>query len=364
MGETASCFENPCEFCKPKPEQRPSHIPVVIKDIEEGCGEFTAFAVSSAQGWRMNMEDAHISMPDFTPEIGLFAVLDGHGGKGVARLAARILPVKLKAQRSFSSQPPNYAQALTQAFVDVDEYLHSIDGGLEAMKLDHAKSEDEYESIENELIMGRGDGAHPSDNMGCTCVTALVFRHKVIVANIGDSRCVLSGMSRSKGEDTVVCMPLSFDHKPADEGEEKRIVAAGGTIVRDLLGGYRINGGLNVSRCFADFSYKRGDRKPHECMISVIPEIQEYSFQNLDRVCVILCCDGIWERNSNDQVAQFIQSGLKSDDLGFKTCRTLSEIASDLIDRSTCTFEEKYSFEPQLRFTGQDNMTVLLVRVK
>jgi protein phosphatase 2C family protein 2/3 len=44
------------------------------------------------------------------------------------------------------------------------------------------------------------------------------------VANVGDSRAVLSGDCGNK------VYTLSRDHKPADELEQKRIVTAGGKI--------------------------------------------------------------------------------------------------------------------------------------
>ena len=38
------------------------------------------YTASSMQGWRYNMEDAHIINPNVDPGVGLFAVFDGHGG--------------------------------------------------------------------------------------------------------------------------------------------------------------------------------------------------------------------------------------------------------------------------------------------
>ena len=58
---------------------------------------------------------------------------------------------------------------------------------------------------------------------GCTAVTTMVTDDNTIYcANAGDSRAVLS----AKG----VAVPLSFDHKPTNQGEYNRILAAGGFV--------------------------------------------------------------------------------------------------------------------------------------
>ncbi len=65
---------------------------------------------------------------------------------------------------------------------------------------------------------------------------AVLRGNQLYVANAGDSRCVLSREGRA--------IPLSADHKPEDEPEEKRILNAGGVVTGDG----RVNGGLNLSR--------------------------------------------------------------------------------------------------------------------
>jgi len=65
-----------------------------------------------------------------------------------------------------------------------------------------------------------------------------------IVANAGDSRSVLCQAAKA--------IDLSTDHKPESEEEETRIKKAGGVV---HMG--RVNGGLNLTRSFGDFDYKR-----------------------------------------------------------------------------------------------------------
>ena len=44
---------------------------------------------------------------------------------------------------------------------------------------------------------------------------------------------------------------MSFDHKPDNEEEKKRVEAAGGYV-----GNGRVNGNLSLSRALGDFDYK------------------------------------------------------------------------------------------------------------
>lgn len=48
------------------------------------------------QGWRLNMEDAHIVSPNFDNGTSLFAVFDGHGGLECAKFCEKFFEGKLK----------------------------------------------------------------------------------------------------------------------------------------------------------------------------------------------------------------------------------------------------------------------------
>lgn len=55
-------------------------------EYETGNNDYLNFAVGNMQGWRLNMEDAHIANPKFLtdPDKAVFGVFDGHGGREVA----------------------------------------------------------------------------------------------------------------------------------------------------------------------------------------------------------------------------------------------------------------------------------------
>jgi hypothetical protein len=66
---------------------------LIPQKSENGDGESLIYGVSSMQGWRISMEDAHATVLDFAGEQGkptgndkrlaFFGVYDGHGGDKV-----------------------------------------------------------------------------------------------------------------------------------------------------------------------------------------------------------------------------------------------------------------------------------------
>lgn len=71
-------------------------------------------------------------------------------------------------------------------------------------------------------------------------VTCCVRKKFVFQGNVGDSRAVVSVGGLAE--------PLSYDHKPANEPEARRIVAAGGWVEFN-----RVNGNLALSRALGTF---------------------------------------------------------------------------------------------------------------
>lgn len=64
---------------------------------------------------------------------------------------------------------------------------------------------------------------------------------------------------------------LSFDHKPTNEEEMRRIVAAGGWVDSN-----RVNGNLALSRALGDFIFKKNETKRSEEQV-VTGEFSLYS---------------------------------------------------------------------------------------
>ena len=113
---------------------------------------------------------------------------------------------------------------------------------------------------------------------------------------------------------------MSFDHKPEDEPEMKRIKNAGGKVTPDG----RVNGGLNLSRAIGrvycrvrtllllhfmigDHAYKQNKSLglPDQ-MISPKPDIKTLEIDPAKDSWMILACDGIWNFMSSQEVVDYI----------------------------------------------------------
>lgn len=63
----------------------------------------------------------------------------------------------------------------------------------------------------------------------------------------------------------------------------------------------RVNGGLNLSRSFGDFNYKKQKNKPYDQQLIICrPDVTEIPRQIGEDEFIIMGCDGIWERYVND----------------------------------------------------------------
>jgi len=179
------------------------------------------------------------------------------------------------------------------------------------------------------------------DCIGCTANVLLVdsAKRKLIVANAGDSRCVMGHGGQ--------CVPLSFDHKPENSVEIERIYKAGSTITDG-----RVDGNLNLTRALGDLKYKQKSHlKPEEHPVTANPDIFEYDMpEDLD--FVIMGCDGVWEQKSNEEMVAWVYKKLG------KSCynANLSEAVNDLL-KNECLSPDHVATSG----LGCDNMTCILI---
>lgn len=204
--------------------------------------------------------------------------------------------------------------------------------------------EDSEDEEEEEMCLPGMDGKEePGSDSGTTAVVALIRGKQLIVANAGDSRCVVSEHGKA--------VDMSYDHKPEDELELARIKNAGGKVTMDG----RVNGGLNLSRAIGDHFYKRNKALPaEEQMISAMPDVKVLTL-NEEHDFMVIACDGIWNVLSSQEVVDFISERFKPDQ-GGKT-RALSSIVEELLDHCLAP-------DTSGDGTGCDNMTCMIVTFK
>ncbi|XP_068176932.1 protein phosphatase 1G isoform X2 [Antennarius striatus] len=204
--------------------------------------------------------------------------------------------------------------------------------------------DDSEEEDEEEMCLPGMDGKEePGSDSGTTAVVALIRGKQLIVANAGDSRCVVS--ERGKAVD------MSYDHKPEDEVELSRIKNAGGKVTMDG----RVNGGLNLSRAIGDHFYKRNKAlPPEEQMITAMPDVKVLTL-NEDHDFMVIACDGIWNVLSSQEVVDFVSERIKPDQSG--NIRSLSSIVDELLDHCLAP-------DTSGDGTGCDNMTCVIITLR
>ncbi|XP_023954744.1 protein phosphatase 1L [Bicyclus anynana] len=139
---------------------------------------------------------------------------------------------------------------------------------------------------------------------GTTALIAMLENNHLIVANVGDSRGV---MCDSRGN----AIPVSFDHKPQQVREQKRIEAAGGYIA--FNGVWRVAGILATSRAMGDYPLK--DKN----YVIADPDILTFNLNDHKPMFIVLASDGLWDTFSNEEAVKFIKERLDEPDFGAKS---------------------------------------------
>ncbi|KAH9614691.1 hypothetical protein KSS87_022839 [Heliosperma pusillum] len=438
--------------------------PKTEKFSEDGENSRVRYGLSSMQGWRSTMEDAHAAFPDLDASTSFFGVYDGHGGKVVSKFCAKFLHQQVLKSEAYSAEElatalekaffryeisfphtptptsldhhhnhpylrlslllppllrppppkptyfrrlPSACRRLTVALflpslnplsfhqstsppvhqstmvppqptycrVDhhgptaddhdpttpltmdemmrgqkgwrelailgdkINKFIGMIEGLIWSPRNAEGSEHDDNWSFEDVGICDLDMGPH-SDFAGPTCgstaCVSLIRGDQLLVANAGDSRCVIS----RKGQ----AYNLSRDHKPELEAERDRILKAGGFIHAG-----RVNGSLNLTRAIGDMEFKQNKFLPVENQIvTANPDINAIELCEDDDF-LVLACDGIWDCMSSQQLVDFVREQLKTE-------TKLSAVCERVFDR--CLAPSTAAGE------GCDNMTMIIVQFK
>ena len=129
------------------------------------------------------------------PKSSFFAIYDGHGGSACADFLRDNLHQYIIKDYNFPTNPNE-----------------AIRRGCEQAEKDFLNH---HAMNNNQAII---------DRSGSCAIFALIIEDTCYIANIGDSRCVMSSQNGKK------IIALTNDHKPNDEKETKRIIENGGKV--------------------------------------------------------------------------------------------------------------------------------------
>ncbi|KAI4318702.1 hypothetical protein MLD38_032377 [Melastoma candidum] len=199
------------------------------------------------------MEDFHVAkfVKFQGHELGLFAIFDGHLGDSVPAYLQKNLFANILNEENFRTDP---GRSIARAYEKTDQAI-----------------------LSHKPDLGRG---------GSTAVTAILDNgQKLWVANVGDSRAVLS----RKGQ----AVQLTTDHEP---NKERVSIEDRGGFVSNMPGDVaRVNGQLAVSRAFGDKNLKSHLRSDPDIQCADVDQHTDF---------LVLASDGLWKVMSNQEAVE------------------------------------------------------------
>lgn len=149
------------------------------------------------------------------------------------------------------------------------------------------------------------------DHSGACALVCLLEKEKIIIANVGDSRVV---MSQHRGR---TALQVTNDHKPEADDEKARIFKHGGhifrskkSVLREIVdasgnvtevmeelryGPFRVEpGGLSVSRTIGDLPAKDPTKRGNPNCIIAEPEVFDIDL-TLEHDLMVIACDGVYD---------------------------------------------------------------------
>lgn len=265
--------------------QKNSQIPQVMAAIcsDKECGPVKVYAVNTHEGLVRNYNEDRVSIIlnlsrpspksiENWPKCSFYGIYDGHGGVKCANFLKENLHNYVILDTNF---PENPREAIINGFKAAERDF--VDLALQI-----------------------------NDRSGSCATICLFVNSRCFVANVGDSRSILSTEKGNK------IFSLTADHKPGDEPEKTRILNAGGKVytsmplVKGLDTIYRIlPGRLSVSRSFGDIDAKVQSLGGNpQCLIAE-PDIKAFKIQK-DHDFILMGCDGIFDRLNNREVVDCI----------------------------------------------------------
>ena len=224
-------------------------------------------------------------------DFNIFCVMDGHGVNGhlVSRFTTKYFSSFFKKNKKMNSSSSSEDQIFNRLRKNDYEILKRV-----------------FRHAERDL---EKNGEIDANFSGTTCVMVFQVGERIICANVGDSRAIMV-----KGDKVI---PLSFDQKPDDPEESKRIKENGGEISQyeedgEKSGPFRVwqkgevYPGIAMSRSIGDFIASK---------LGVIPE-PKFLEEKIDKDTkfIVVASDGIWEFLDNNTVKNMVMPFYEKND--------------------------------------------------
>ena len=265
------------------------------------------------------------------PKMSFFGIFDGHGGENCSNFIKNNFVNYLVENKHF---PYDIKKSISETFEKIDTEFHN-------------------KNIEN-------------DKSGSCALVAILTETKIYLANLGDSRAILSTNFGTK------IKQLTYDHKPNNINEFERLLKNGSKIYFEenekqengerkkifildkiQLEKYTNNkeltfreypSNLAVCRSIGDFKYKK-----KEGSIINIPEIFEYDLNSCNDF-IIMGCDGIFDDLSNQEIIDSVWSIINNFSDG-------KNVDINLITKFSCDMVIKYALEKM----NEDNLSCIII---
>jgi serine/threonine protein phosphatase PrpC len=265
-------------------------------------------------GMRLTNEDEILIAADHEDDAwALFAVFDGHGGDFTAGFLRRQFAVRFRAalrQHGGGLSAEDIKSALLRTAVEVNKALQChprmvpyLNAATKTALTSSSSSSptSSSDSSDSRFAAGKAAGSEskPIDVSGAVGVVAVVTMTHIVVANVGDARCML----QKRGAPAEQAVTLTVDHDGMNEAEKVRITSAGGYVHPDT-GCVHLKEGAKEyrqpTRAWGDFSFAPAG-------IICTPEftVVERSADGLE--LLVLGCDGVFEGKGMDTGTIFNQ---------------------------------------------------------
>lgn len=295
------------------------------------CGVETRIGGRTANEDRLVANDLY--------DLGFLAgIFDGHGGSSCVDYVSQRLPVALHAAYTARAGRLQHGVAALTPGQEEDLISGAIHDAFEATDEEFMEAARQHRLQDGStglvVLVIHGFEALPlaSSVSGCKGGVAKLF-----VGNCGDCRAILL-----RGRKVL---RLSEDHKPERGDEMARIKKAGGIVIQEANGTYRVGRKKGEHRTFLSTSRSFGDldlKEPRPLVIAE-PEVKVQTLTPEDWG-VVLACDGVWNTMSDQDVADAVWHAIAQKGGG------PVEAAREVANRAEAT-------------GSTDNITVLVMRL-